>query len=316
MKVHKNARLTPKGRRQLVRDVAQRGMRLASAARSHQVSPATAAKWVRRWRERGESGLLDVSSRPHRLRAPTPERVIRRIIALRRTRMTMGRIAEHVKVSRATVSRVLAKAGISRLADLEPEPVRVRYERAHPGELLHLDTKKLSRILRPGHRVTHDPRDSVDGAGFEAMHIAIDDHSRVSYARMLPDEGKASTLAFFNDALAYYRSLGIPIRRVMTDNGPAYRSKTFSRLCRELGIRHVRTRPYTPKTNGKAERFIQSALREWAYGFLYRHSQEREAMLERWLHHYNWHRPHSALIHKPPITRLHLAPYNLLRSHN
>jgi transposase InsO family protein len=291
-------------------------MSIVAAAALHRVSPPTAAKWLSRYKAQGEAGLIDRSSRPHVMRAPTPDEVLRRIEELRRSRMTMDRIASLVGVSSATVSRALKRAGLSRLADLDPEPEPVvRYEREHPGELLHFDTKKLARIVRPGHRVTGNPRDSFDGAGFEAAHIAIDDHSRVSFARLYRDESRESAIAFLHAALAYYRSLGVTVTRLLTDNGPAYRSKAFAKACQALGIKHKFTRPYTPKTNGKAERFIQSALREWAYGFVYPDSQARASMLQRWLHHYNWHRPHSALNYKPPMSRLDLSNKNLLLCH-
>jgi transposase InsO family protein len=216
----------------------------------------------------------------------------------------MRSIAVTVGVSVATVSRVLAQAGWSRLPAINPPPVVRRYEHARPGDLLHLDTKKLSRIVRPGHRVTGNPRDSVDGAGWEAAHIAIDDHSRVAFAQVMADEGKQSSIRFLRTVVACYAVLGVTIRRILTDNGPAYRSKLFARSCAALHLKHSRTRPYTPRTNGKAERFIQTALREWAYARSYRHSTARAYALQRWLTHYNLQRPHSALGYRPPISRI------------
>jgi len=315
MKIHKNARLTPKGRLELARSVVYEGASLVQVAERYRISTRTAAKWVTRFKDQGEAGLLDRSSRPHQLRAQTPARIVRRIEKLRRQRMTTARIASEVGVSRSTVSRVLAKAGLSRLSDLDPEePVR-RYERAQPGELLHIDTKKLGRIVRIGHRITGDRRDHVRGVGWETVFIGVDDHTRVAFAQLAADETIDSAVAFLHAAVSYYARLGVSIRAVMTDNGPAFCSSAFAQALQQLGVRHLKTRPYTPKTNGKAERFIQSALREWAYGFVYRSSAQRSAMLGDWIHHYNWHRPHSSLGAKPPMSRLPLSQNNLLRLH-
>ena len=190
-----------------------------------------------------------------------------------------------------------------------------RYEHPHPGDLLHLDTKKLARIAKPGHRLTGDPRDETRGAGWEMLHVAIDDHSRIAFSQFQPNERASSTVAFLHAAVAYYARLGISIRRVLTDNAPCYYSDLFAATCRQLGIRHLRTRPYTPRTNGKAERFIQTALREWAYARLYQHSAQRQAELQPWLHDYNWHRPHASLGQSPPISRAGLHGNNLLRHH-
>ena len=227
-------------------------------------------------------------------------------------------IAKEVGVSPATVSRVLRRAGLSRLKDIEPaEPVR-RYEREHPGEMIHIDIKKLGRFERVGHRITGDRTgpSSSRGFGWEFVHVCIDDASRIAFSQILPDERKQSAVAFLKAAVAYYASLGVAIARVMTDNGACYRSKSFARACRELGLRHIRTRPYTPKTNGKAERFIQTALREWAYAIAYPTSNHRAQELPIWLHRYNWHRPHASLKSKTPISRLGLTEDNLLRLHN
>jgi len=315
MKIHKNARLTPKGRLELARSVLQGSATLVQAADRFGISTRTAAKWVSRFKAEGETGLVDRSSRPQRLRAVTPVRIVRRIEQLRRQRMTIVRIASQVGVSRSTVGRVLAKAGLSKLSDLDPEEPVVRYERERPGELLHIDTKKLGRIVRTGHRATGDRRDRVRGAGWETVFIAIDDHSRVAFAELAADETIESAVSFLKAAVAYYERLGVQISAVMTDNGSAFISRAFAAAMRALGLRHLRTRPYTPKTNGKAERFIQSALREWAYGFVYRNSEQRSMMLGDWVHHYNWHRPHSSLGAKPPISRIALDPNNLLRRH-
>ena len=315
MKIHRNARLTPKTRLELARSVTEGRVSLVRAAEVHRVSTRTAAKWVARFKNEGELGLGDHSSRPHRLRAVTPPRILRRIEKLRRQRMTIVRIAKEVGVSRSTVGRVLAKAGLSKLSDLDAEAPVVRYERARPGELIHIDTKKLGRIAGIGHRMTGDPRDHFPGAGWETVFIAIDDHSRVAFAELAADETVDCAIAFLETAIAYYSRLGVRVAAVMTDNGPAFRSRAFARALHELGIRHLFTRPYTPRTNGKAERFIQSALREWAYGFVYRSSQQRSRLLDDWVHHYNWHRPHSSLGAKPPMSRIPLTPTNLLRRH-
>lgn len=316
MKIHKNARLTLKGRLELARAVVHCGVSLVRAAEQHRVSVRTAAKWVTRFRTDGEAGLADRSSRPHRLRAMTPVRVVRRIEKLRRQRLTITRIAKEVGVSRSTVGRVVGKAGLSKLSDLDPEEPVLRYERDHPGELIHIDTKKLGRIVRIGHRVTGDPRDHVRGVGWETVFIAIDDHSRVAFADLAPDETFGSAVAFLKAAVRYYSSLGVRVSAVMTDNGSAFLSRAFAAAMRQLGLRHLRTRPYTPRTNGKAERFIQSALREWAYGFVYRTSAQRSEILGDWVHHYNWHRPHSSLGAMPPMSRIPMNPTNLLRRHN
>ncbi len=216
------------------------------------------------------------------------------VLTLRRRRWTMASIAVELRLSRATVSRVLARAGLSRLAALDPAPLPHRYERARPGELLHIDSKKLACIQRAGHRVTGDPRDHVRGAGWEAAFVAIDDRSRVAFAEMFADERKPSAAAFLDHAARYYATLGVRVRCIMTDNAKVFRSLPFIAACRRWRLRHIFTRIYTPRTNGKAERFIQTALREWAYGRTYRHSRERTAYLSEWLHRYNWHRPHSA----------------------
>ena len=202
------------------------------------------------------------------------------------------------------------------MRDLEPaEPVR-RYERDHPGEMIHIDIKKLGRFDRVGHRITGDPQQGKSrGAGWEFVHVCIDDASRVAFSQILPDERKESVVAFLNSAIDYYASLGVTVIRVMTDNGSCYHSKTFAKACRKLGLRHVRTRPYTPRTNGKAERFIQTALHEWAYALAYPNSDHRAAELPVWLHRYNWHRPHGSLKSKLPISRLGLTKDNLLRLH-
>jgi transposase InsO family protein len=289
---------------------------LKQAAACFNVSAKTAAKWVWRYRERGAEGLEDRTSRPLRLRQPTPPELVARVEVLRRERWTGLRIAQQTGLSRATVSRILRRLKLSRMRDLEPKPAVQRYEHAAAGDLLHLDIKKLGRIARPSHRVTGNRRDTVDGAGWEYVHVAIDDHSRIAFSDIHPDERQSSVLAFLRSTLNYYQRLGIRFKAVLTDNGPAYRSHRFAAACRALGLKHRFTRPYTPRTNGKAERFIQTALREWAYARIYQNSDERSQELRSWLHQYNWHRPHASLGLSSPISRSGLDRNNLLRLHN
>jgi transposase InsO family protein len=315
--VHKNARLTNHSRAAMVRRVLDHGQTRTVVAAAFGICPKTVKKWVERYQAEGPDGLHDRSSRPHRLRRPTPETVCGQIVALRRQRCTGAQIAAETGLSPATVSRVLKRRGLNRLKDLEPaEPVQ-RYERETPGELLHIDIKKLGRFDRPGHRVTGDRtgQSNSRGIGWEFVHVCIDDHSRVAFSQILPTERKESAVAFLKAAVAYYRRLGIKVERVMTDNGSCYKAWDFRNACRALGRKHIRTRPYTPKTNGKAERFIQTALREWAYARAYQSSEQRARHLPDWLHRYNWHRPHGSLKAKPPISRLALSEDNLLRFH-
>jgi transposase InsO family protein len=237
--------------------------------------------------------------------------------ALRRQRYTGKQIAAEVAISPATVSRILRRLGLNRLSALEPaEPIR-RYEREHPGELIHIDIKKLGKFNRIGHRITGDRtgQSNARGVGWEFVHVCIDDASRIAFSKIMKDEKKASAVAFLKAAVAYYASLGVTIERVMTDNGSCYRSRAFARACKRLGLKHIRTKPYTPQTNGKAERFIQTSLREWAYARAYNTSVERAAELPRWLHRYNWHRPHGGIKSQTPISRLGLTRNNLLRLH-
>jgi transposase InsO family protein len=316
MNIHQNAGLTPRGREHMVRQI-ESGQTPKAAAMAAGVCPRTARKWRDRYNKEGPSGLNDRSSRPHRLRSPTPQHVIDRIADLRRQRMPGKTIAKEVGVSPATVSRVLQRLGMRRLKDLEPaEPVR-RYERENPGDLIHIDIKKLGRFNRIGHRITGDRRKGDSrGVGHECVHIAVDDASRVAFTHIHPDETKESAIAFLEAAVIYYRSLGITVARVMTDNGSCYRSRAFAKACARLGLKHKFTRAYRPQTNGKAERFIQTALREWAYARAYETSDQRAAELPFWLHSYNWHRPHASLHAKPPISRLGLSEDDLLRLHN
>ena len=315
MDYHQNARLTVHSREQMCRRVVVEGVTLKLAAASFNVSQKTAAKWVRRYREAGAAGLCDRGSRPRRLRQPTSDELVARVEALRRERWTGFRIARQTGLSRATVSRILRRLKLNRMRDLEPSPVVQRYEHETPGDLLHLDIKRLVRIARPSHRVTGNRRDKVSGIGAEYVHIAIDDHSRIAFSAIYPDETRASVLDFLDAALAYYARLGIQFKAVLTDNGVSYRSHAFADRCRQLGLKHRRTRPYTPRTNGKAERFIQTALREWAYARTYQNSAERELHLAPWIHQYNWHRPHASLGLSPPISRAGIDRNNLLSLH-
>jgi transposase InsO family protein len=317
MNIHKNARLTPLRREEMALAVIEGSLSQAQAAVQFAVTAKVVKRWVERYKAEGRAGMADRSSRPRCSPNATDQSVADRIVALRRLRFTGKHIASVVAVSPATVSRVLARAGLSRLKDLEPaEPVR-RYEHDAPGDMIHIDIKKLGRFDRVGHRITGDRRQGeTRGAGWEYVHVCIDDASRVAFSQILPNERKESAVAFLKAALAYYASLGVTVSRVMTDNGSCYRSKAFARACRDLGLKHIRTKPYTPKTNGKAERFIQTALREWAYALAYPTSTHRAAELPVWLHRYNWHRPHGSLKSKTPISRLGLTKDNLLRLHS
>ena len=315
MDVHQNARLTPRCRELLVARVLA-GRHRSVVARELGVSDKTVSKWVGRFQREGVAGLRDRSSRPRRSPGATVETLQLAVVALRRQRLTLSAIAAQLSLSRSSVARICRRAGLARLSQLEPVPHYPRYERAQPGELLHLDIKRLGRIVKVGHRITGDPRDRVDGAGWEYVHVAIDDCSRVAYCQVLPDEEGQSACAFLRAAVAYYAALGVTIREVLTDNGVCYRAKNFAATCSALGLKHRRTRPYTPRTNGKAERFIQSALREWAYARAYGTSAQRINALPRWIHGYNWHRPHASLAGQPPTSRLSLDRNNLLRLHN
>jgi len=316
MDYHKNARMTVWSREQMARQVIEGGSTLAAAAAAANVSAKTAGKWVQRYRELGRSSLGDRSSRPLRLRRPTPPEQAELVEQLRRQRWTGLRISLQTGLSRATVSRILRRRKLSRMRDLEPRPPVERYEHERPGDLLHLDIKKLGRIFRPGHRVTGNPADRTRRVGWEYVHVAIDDHSRIAFSAIFGDEKARSTVAFLNQALAYYARFGIHFKAVLTDNGPAYRSRAFAAACRSLGLKHRFTRPYTPRTNGKAERFIRTALQEWAYVRTYQNSQERESSLMPWLHEYNWHRPHAGINLNTPISRAGLDRNNLLTLHN
>lgn len=322
MDVHMNARLTPKGREAMARAVVDGGLTKAEAARQFNTTGKTVAKWVRRFREIGADGLHDRSSVPRSSPSQTPLATCDRVEALRRQRRTQHHIAAETGLSKATVSRVLKRRGLSLLSSIEPAPPRPRYERATPGEIIHIDIKKLGRFNAIGHRITGDrtrqsnQRNNGTAPGWEYVHVAIDDHSRVAFSQIKASEKKEPAVAQLKPAVAYYRRLGINVQRVMTDNGACYKSGLWARTCQQLGIKHIRTKPYTPQTNGKAERFIQTALREWAYATAFETSEQRRDELPKWLHRYNWHRPHASLGQLPPISRLGLTRNNLVRHHN
>lgn len=317
MNIHNNARLTPKGRELLVQRIVIDGLRPKEAAQAAGVSTPTAYKWLRRYRQEGLTGLQDRSSRPPTCPHATSQAHQQRVIELRRQRRTYRQIAQVTGVSMSTIARILARRGLNRLSALEPVRPANRYVHDHPGDMLHLDIKKLGRFKRPGHRVTSDRQQGTSrGAGWEYVHVAIDDHSRVGHSTIQPDERARSAWRALLCAVRYYRSLGVTIRRVLTDNGSCYRSRVFALACRRLGIRHQRTKPYSPRTNGKAERFIQTALREWAYAVSYDTSNQRGAVLNEWLHEYNWHRPHASLNYQPPMSTLKLPVNNLVALHS
>ncbi len=315
MDIHKNARLTPLLREELARKILFQGVTLNSAAAEFKVSSKTAAKWAVRYQAQGAAGLLDRSSRPHRLRCPTPSQQVGQVEQLRRLRWPACRIAQATSLSPATVSRILKRLKLNRIRDLEPLSPVIRYEHEAPGDLLHLDIKKLGRIGCVGHRIHGDRKRNARHVGWEYVHVAIDDHSRIAFSQVLPNEKGVSAAAFLLAPLRYYAQLGIAFRRLLTDNGPCYQSRALRFICQQYGICHIRTRPYTPRTNGKAERFIQTALREWAYARAYQHSDQRTQHLPRWLHDYNWHRPHASLNGAPPISRSRLDKNNLLIQH-
>ena len=317
MRLHRNAALSWQGRRRLVRRVVEQGWTLISAAEAAGVSVRCARKWVGRYRLEGEQGLYDRSSAPRRVANRTAEERVEAIRRLRRLRFTAAEIAELLGMALSTVSGILTRSGMGRLGRIELEPA-VRYERSRPGELVHIDVKKLGRIQGgAGHRVTgrpkhHQPTVSDQGGkqrrmvGFEYVHIAIDDYSRLAYAEVLADEKAQTAVGFLRRAVAFFARHGIRVERVLTDNGPCYLARLHAIACQQLGLRHRRTRPYRPQTNGKAERFIRTLLTGWAYGAIYGSSHERTTALDGWLWHYNHRRRHSAIGHQPPISRTNL----------
>lgn len=318
MKLHRNAALSWSGRRRLAERVVVEGWALSAAAEAAGVSVRCARKWVARYRLEGEAGLSDRSSAPRRVANRTPPERVEAILVLRRLRFTGAEIAEVLGMALSTVSGILARSGMGKLGRVGLEQP-VRYECRRPGELLHIDIKKLGRInggagkrVRDGMRQHYTPR-LVDAAGrrrgttgWEYVHVAVDDYSRLAYAEVLGDEKATTAAGFLRRALAYYHRHGIKVERILTDNGACYRSTIHALACRTLGIRHTRTRPYRPQTNGKAERFIRTLSNGWAYGAIYRSSTERTAALDGWLWHYNHRRRHSALGHQPPATRTNL----------
>jgi len=321
MRLHANARTCPKSRRLLIERI-EAGWSVVEAAEAAGITDRTVRRWLRRWRQEGATGLLDRSSAPKRIPHKTPPERVREIVRLRRLRMTGAQIALALGMALSTVSAVLKRVGLGKRSRLEPPEPPNRYERRRPGELIHIDVKKLGRILRPGHRVTGKRTNArntytpdgrrIGDAGWEFVHVAIDDHSRLAYAEVLVDEKATSAGGFLQRAIEFFAGHGISVERVMTDNGSPYRSTLHAQLCRQLAIRHIRTQPYRPRTNGKAERFIQTLLREWAYSRPFQTSHHRTAALEPWLVHYNFTRTHGALSHKPPASRL----TNLARNYN
>jgi transposase InsO family protein len=314
MDIHQNARTTPWSRAEIVKRVLEQQQPVRGVAQDAGISERTVRKWLARYRSEGAAGLQDRSCRPHRSPRTTPDAVVAQIVALRGQRWTGARIAPAVALSRATVGRLLRRLGLARLWQLGPPvPVR-RYERERPGELLHVDIKKLGRIAGIGHRITGDRRHRARGSGWEYVHVAIDDCSRVSYAEVLLDERGETVAAFLRRAITWFARRGVRIERVLSDNGSGYRSRIVAAACRALAVAQRWTRPYRPQTNGKAERFIQTLLREWAYGQPYTSSFARQAVLPRWLHYYNWHRRHGSLQGRPPISRV-IPADNLLSAH-
>jgi transposase InsO family protein/transposase-like protein len=314
MKLHANAALSLNQRRRMVGRVVEQGWSLTKAAAAAEVSERTCSKWVERYLAEGEAGLLDRSSAPHVIPHRTPEDRVEVIATLRRLRMTGAEIAFCLGMAVSTVSAVLTRIGLGKLSRLEPPEPPNRYERRRAGELLHVDVKKLGRISSAGHRVTGKRKQrrttyTPDGrrigdAGWEFVHVCVDDATRLAYVEVLEDEKATTAAGFLRRAVAFYRRHGITVERVMSDNGACYRSTIHALACRALGLRHLRTRPYRPRTNGKAERFIRTLLAGWAYGAIYGSSAERTASLDGWLWTYNHHRPHGSLSHKPPIARL------------
>jgi transposase InsO family protein len=318
MKMHANARLSLKGRELLIDRVENAGWSLVAAAEAAGISDRTARKWLARYRTDGADGLMDRSSAPVIVANRTQERRVEVIAALRRLRMTGAEIAETLDMALSTVSGILTRIGLGKLGRLGLEPAQ-RYERARPGELIHIDVKKLGRIgsVGAGHRITEDRGKGhrSRGAGWEFVHVCIDDATRLAYVEVLTDERATTAVGFLRRAVRHYAAYGITVERLLTDNGNAYRSAVHAIACRALGIRHLRTRPYRPQTNGKAERFIRTMLGGWAYGAIYRDSRERSAALAGWLDFYNRRRPHGALSHKPPLARLNELN-NLLGSYS
>jgi transposase InsO family protein len=303
MDYHQNARLTIHSRGQLARRVREEGCTLKQAAACFNVSARTAAKWVRRYQAQGLSGLRDLSSKPHRSPRQTPSPLLEEVLSLRRRHMPGYQIARHTGLSTATVSRILRRARLSRWRDLHPRPAVVRYQHPHPGDLLHLDIKGMTRFGQVSLRGDGRLRGRRKHPGLLALHVAVDDHSRLAFTQLLPDQKAETTIGFLHDARQFFARHGFPVHALLTDNGSCYRSHQFRHACRELAIRHYRTKPYSPQTNGKAERFIQTALREWAYAKHWTDSAQRDSHLQAWTEYYNHQRPHGSLNYNPPISR-------------
>jgi transposase InsO family protein len=317
MKLHANARTCPHSRRLVVERVELHGWTLAAAAEAAGVSVRTVSKWRRRYRLEGEQGLLDRSSAARSIPRRTSEERIALIVLLRRLGMTGAEIAETLQMPSSTVSGILTRIGLGKLWRLELVEAANRYERQRPGELIHVDVKKLARIGRPGHRVNGDRRTRLRGIGWEYVHVAIDDATRIPFVEVLNDEKAVTVVGFLRRAIAHYRAFGITVERVMTDNGPAYLSILHAAACKALGLKHLRTRPYRPRTNGKAERFIRTLLAGWAYAAVYRNSDERRRALPGWLDYYTRRRPHRSLGRQTPLERLNtLNRNNVLGSYN
>ena len=323
MEVHARAPLSPIGRQRVVDRVVREKWSVTEAAAAACVSERTVYRWLARWRIEGSSGLIDRRSVPGRIPHKTPADRVGAICALRRLRLTAAEIAECLAMPLSTVSAVLGREGLGKRSRLTPVEPPNRYERRAAGELIHIDVKKLGRILVPGHALTGNRRQHAQRtrigqpdrryrgtAGWEFVHVAVDDYSRLAYAEVLADEKAASAVAFLRRAVAFFAAHGITVQRVMTDNGSAYRAHQHGIACHKLGLKHLFTRPYRPRTNGKAERFIKTLTERWAHGRLYANSAERTAALDAWLYHYNFIRPHGSLSHKPPGSRLTKAPGN------
>jgi len=315
MNSHSKAKLTALSRAEMCDRILCLSQPVAKVAKDFGISERCAYKWLARFRAEGHAGLRDRSSRPKCSPRTTHPLRVARVLALRRRKLPGFQIARAAKISRASVSRFLRRHA-KKLAALQPPPPLCRYEREHPGDLIHFDIKQLARIVRTGHRITGDRQhDHTPGAGWEFLHIAIDDHSRLAFAQLLPDQTARSAIAFLHAALAFFQNHGVTAKRIYSDNGSCYRAHAMAQAVTALGLKHRFTRPYTPKTNGKAERFIQTSLREWAYAHAYAHSAQRSDRLHHFLHNYNWHRPHHSLKLKAPISRLRLHMNNLLSLH-
>ena len=304
MDYHYHARLTVHGREQMCRAVVEGGLGLCAAAAAYKLSRQTVSKWVGRYRGQGVAGLRDRSSRPQRSPRRTTEAVEQRVIELRRGRLPGYRIARETGLSVATVSRILRRVRLSRWRDLEPRPPVLRYEHPHPGDLLHLDIKGMTRFGEVVVRGDGRLRGKKEHPGLLALHVAVDDHSRLAFTRMLPDQKAQTTIDFLREAVAFFAQRQVHIRALLSDNGSCYRSASFRQACSQMQMIHRRTRPYTPRTNGKAERFIQTALREWAYATHWENSDQRDAQLQPWTDFYNLHRPHASLKLSTPNSRL------------